>query len=377
MNENHDADTGQFVPAEPLTGREGLEHDAGYVPYEEEGAEAEENLTTAEAAENLALSRTPESAIKTYGLDLPDNVSLTLDQAAKITSDVRKSDAMEAEDSEAQKIRDEVDALRGVKPEAKSTEPAQPQLEGDDVSTDDEIEKALSNPRIAEALSRQIGEAEQTRQQYAAGIDAATKIAQASFIAQFPEFANVPEDQRGAVLGVLQHQNPQRFNQVLAAVQSTQQLFEASARVDQQRQAETKHKFTEYARNEDARFADMMKGEDMGKITGAVIELVKDYGADPAQFFEAYANEPIMRRAEFQRMMVDAAKYNQLTKAPPKAAPKTLPPVQRPGAAAPRVSADVGRVQTLERQLASAGSAESQMRIAAEMMTLKRASKRG
>lgn len=362
MNENHDADTGQFAPAELLTGREGLEHDAGYVPYKDPEEAEPEELTVEDAAQALTDQATPESEIKTYSgiTELDDNVSLTVEQAAKLLVKEADADAKARDDAEAERIRREVDELRGEKPaEAKPTEPAQPQLEPADIATDDdEIERALSNPRIAEALSKHIGEAEQTRQQYAAGLDAATKIAQASFIAQFPEFQNVPEDQRAAVLGVLQHQNPQRFNQVLAAVQSTQQLFEAHARVDQQRQAETQHKFAEYARNEDARFAEMMKGEDLGKVTGQVIELVRDYGADPAQFFEAYAKEPIMRRAEFQRMMVDAAKYNALTKSRPVPARKPLPPVQRPGTAGAVKTGASANVAALDRRLSQTGRVE-------------------
>src|SRR5690242_10451775 len=94
-DDNRDEVTGQFTPAEPAFGRDGIERDAGYVPYKDEAsAEEPETLTVAEATELLTESRTPESEIRTYSAidDLPENVTLTIEQAAEFKS---KEDAAE------------------------------------------------------------------------------------------------------------------------------------------------------------------------------------------------------------------------------------------------------------------------------------------
>jgi hypothetical protein len=60
----------------------GVEQDAGYVHLPEENKEE-----PAEDAAEQSLSRTPESEIVTHSpIDIPDNVALTVEQAAKIHS---------------------------------------------------------------------------------------------------------------------------------------------------------------------------------------------------------------------------------------------------------------------------------------------------
>src|SRR5690242_15395539 len=92
---NRDLATGQFKSAEPAFGLEGIERDAGYVPYKEETS-TEEPVTVEEAAQSLTESRTPESEIRTYSAidDLPENVTLTIEQAAELKS---REDAAKAE----------------------------------------------------------------------------------------------------------------------------------------------------------------------------------------------------------------------------------------------------------------------------------------
>jgi hypothetical protein len=362
---DRDPNSGQF--AEPAFGQEGVLRDAGYVPFKEDNAEPEE-LTVAEAAEAhaaeslAATSRTPEGEIKTYSaLDgLDDNVSLTIEQAAKIKADDEDADRRAAELAEDERTRNEVDELRGEKKADKAELPAQeqPSRSPSNTEIDPEIEKALSNPRIAEAISKQIGEAEQQRSHYSAGLEAATTIAQQAFISSFPEFASVPQEQHGAVLAALQQHNPARFNQLYNLVASTQGVFQAREQ-EHQRQTESKRAdFAKYARAEDAKFADMMKGETMmPKIQHEIISAIKDYGHDPKDFFERYASEPILRDAAMQRMMVDAAKYRLIMKAPKAVATPNRPPVQRPGVSRGQSSANES-LQNLEAKFNGSGRVE-------------------
>lgn len=375
MSENRDEPTGQFTSAEPLFGQEALEHDAGYVPYKDDETAAEpEELTAKEAAENLTLSRTPESAIKTYGLDLPDNVSLTIDQAAKIAADVREADALESEGNEAQKIRDEVDELRGVKPdaeqaaEAKAAEPATPESD---------VEKFLAIPHVKEAVEKFTGEVETVRNQYSQALNAANDIARTTFMGQFPEIAALPMEQWEGALAAMAQREPDRFKAAFNSLSRVNELQIAQQHQQQQLRQQEHAKLQQTLKTESDRFEQMVKDTpkaQRAEIENSIVEAIKEYGGDD-QLMELL--ELAKRSSVAQRLLWDVGKLRALQKAPAKAAPKNLPPVQRPGAARERVSSDAGRVQALEGRFASARSSEAQMRIAAELMTLKRAAKRG
>jgi len=382
---SEDRDTqGRF--AEPAFGQSGIEREAGYVPMPDDPANRKEadELSTNEAAEDLAAGRETGVIIPREYLDgegkplvdedgKPTKETISLERAAHDLTALRNAEADDAAKSISKDFAAEVDKIRGesAKDETKANqeETAKTELAKEapkldvaaEVDVDAEIAKALSHPKIAEVLSKHVGDAEQSRQQYVAGLDAATKIAQAAFIGQFPEFANIPTEQHAAVLAGLQQHNPARFNQVYAAVASTQNLFAQQA-AEQQRQAQAKRaEFVEYAKAEDAKFADMMKGETpqaLAVITGEIVEAVKEYGADAKQFFEAYANEPLLRNAIVQRMMVDAAKYRMIRKAPAKAMPKPVPQVQRPGVRGSGSASTGNSLSNLDARLSRTGNAK-------------------
>ncbi|MEY9465826.1 hypothetical protein ABH973_006239 [Bradyrhizobium ottawaense] len=350
MSENRDETTGQFAPAEPPTGREALEREAGYIPYDDGSKTAEPEGSVKELAEQLTERReelsAPESTIKTYSVldDLPENTSFTPEQMGKILADARAAEADAAEAAEIEQTRKEVDALRGETPEAaKTTEaatdkPAEPAQPGE---IDPEVAKALENPKIKAALDQHIGAAENTRQQYLASIEAATQIAQAAFISQFPEFAGIPEEQRGQALATMQQQDPERFGRIAAAVQNSAQLFEAQKAAQEWQQQQKQAAFQNYAKAEDARFETMIKGETpetMRAVEKEIIAAIGEYGGDAAQFFEQFKSSDFLRNATVQRMMVDAAKYRIVSKAKVAVATRQVPPVLRPGASQPTPS---------------------------------------
>jgi hypothetical protein len=350
-DENRDV-AGQFAPAEPAVGREGLERDAGYVPYKEEAAEAPpEELTVREAAEELSLSRTPESEIKTYSPinDLPENVTLTLEQAAKFHSDEKATAAAEKDEAEADRIRAEVDALRGDDPEAKATEAA--------VSSDPhaDVEKLLAIPHVKEAVEKFSSETEAVRQQYSQAVDVANEFARASFIEGFPEIAALPLDQWADALGVMAQQQPDRFNKAFSTLQRVVSLQEA--RQVQHRQAETERqaKLQTYVKAESARFEEMVKDipkAQRAEIETGIVEAIKEYGGDGEAFNEFIQ---LMQRSEFgsalaQRLLFDVGKLRQIQRAQKSVATRNLPPVQRPGSAPARLSGGAANIDALVRQ---------------------------
>src|SRR3954466_1083266 len=99
------------VAAEPmLYGREGVEHDQGYEPLPlASDAVEQEPLTLDEAVAERAKrkeseeaeSRTPETEVRTYSPlgDLPDKVTLTIEQASAIRSEERQAAEKAAEEA--------------------------------------------------------------------------------------------------------------------------------------------------------------------------------------------------------------------------------------------------------------------------------------
>jgi hypothetical protein len=159
MSENLDEATGRLTD-EPLTGRAGLEHDAGYVPMPAE-AEAPEELTANEATEEKVDHRgTSEANIVTHiaGVDMPKNMTMTLEQGVKALSDARAADGEQADIEQADQIRTEVDKLRGDGPEQAAETGAGPADNEPDLEK--KLEKVLNHPKIREALSSRIAEAQ-------------------------------------------------------------------------------------------------------------------------------------------------------------------------------------------------------------------------
>lgn len=383
-DDNRDPATGQFAPtSEPIFGKDAVERDAGYVPYKEEGAAQEEGeLTVAEAAAELAEEHAPESEIVTYSAldELPDNVTLTIDQAAKMLSDDHAVQEAANEKAEADALRAEVDKLRGVDPETKATEAkpeaseVQPVGEGE---LDPEIEKALSNPKVQEALSQQVAEVETARQEHLRAVDGAAHVVVAAFLGKFPEFANVTPENRDAAIRAMQQNDPARAAQVAQEIQNTLHIFDQQRVLHQQESQARQNRFQEYARAEDAKFNALTTSESketMAAIPKLIHEALIEYGVDPAEFGRLGLQSEFLRSAAAQRLLVDAAKYRQITKASKAQSTKILPPVVRPGSSASHERGISGEIATLERQFNSA-TGDKQIRIAARISELQRKSR--
>jgi hypothetical protein len=373
MNEQRDEATGQFTSAEPLVGLAGIEHEAGYVPYKEEpaGEEAEASeLTVEEAADRLTASRTPEADIKTYSplRDLPENVTLTIEQAAKIRTEMGEADADQADLENNEQIRKEVDELRGAEPEetAKESESTSPEAD---------VEKFLAIPHVKQAVDKLTGEAETARHQHVQGLAAATQIAEASFFSQFPEFAKVTPEQRSVMFAQIAQNDPARAQAIHSHVTNLANLFDSYSAENKQVAEQQRAKFQNYAKAEDARFETLTKGESketMRAVEKEIPVMLKSLGVDPEEFLRTGSESRFLRSAAAQAIMVKAAKYDMLMKAPkPTAAAKALPPVQRPGiSSAVRNDSVTSRLSTLEKQFKNA-SGDKAIRIAAQMHGLK------
>lgn len=313
------------------------------------------------------------------------NEAITLARASHDYAAVTAAERLVAANKNATVLAAEVDALRaealandpdaaelyGIDPppaeeaaeysgEVDDIEPGPPDGEdAADPSLDRELEKALQHPQVRYAIEQQLGEAERMRQTYLDGIAAATQIAQASFLSQFPELAAVAPENLPAALEQLSQQDPARFEQVRTMVAASEKLLERQRQESALQIELNRQNFENYARSEDARFETMMKGEareTQAAVSAEIVASAKASGIEPAELNHLFQTEPLMRNAVFQRMMYDAGKYRLMMRARTEAVSKPLPPVVRPGMA--RVPSERQQVdlRALNTRLSSTGS---------------------
>jgi len=369
MSDNRDEATGQFAPAEtPLYGKEQLEHEAGYIPFKDETASDEDKTydTPSEAADDY-VSRTPESEIKTYSaVDLPENVTLTLEQAAKLTADAKDAEREQAEKEQADLLREEVQKIRGE--DAKPEEPF-------------DVAKALERPEFKEAFEARTAEIEKTRaeaethkQAFEVASDVAYRVAVASVMELFPEVLSLPVEHQTPALAQLVQEDPQRAQLLHRVLTRASQMHEIQQN-QQARKSETeREKFASYAKEQNEVFAERTKSipaAQMRAIEAEVPKMLQEYGASPAQFLQAIGDSTDFPRAAAEMIMVDAARYRLMLQAPKAIASRGIPPVQRPGTTAPRGSESRADIAALERQFNEA-TGDKQVRLAAKIRSLKK-----
>jgi hypothetical protein len=350
-------DAGQFESSEPAYGREGLERAAGYVPMTDENVpvhlrvETPDDLTVKEAAaQRLKELSGSESQIVTHTAGLPANVTMTLDQAADALADARGADKAQAEIDGTKKEQRAIDKLRGEKPAA----PAQ-------IETENDVERALANPKIRDAIAERVTAADTQRGNYEASIKEIGKARIAALVGDFPEMANLPLNQWAAAITAMHQREPARAKQVFARLQGLAQVEAAVQHIAQHKTAREQTEFKAYAAKENARFTELTKGispKEMEAVKAEIPRMLKEYGvSDPHQFLAAIHGQSTFPRASAERIMVDAAKWRMAKRAAMPSPRRTVPNVTRPGIAGPRGAerSDSG-LAALNAKLSKSGS---------------------
>jgi hypothetical protein len=334
------------VTTEPAYGVASLERDAGYVPLPDESKdETPAELTKDEAAQRLRELSGSESAIVTHTTGLPDNVTLTTDQAATMLIEAREADKAQAEIDDTKKAQREIDKLRGTKPAA-------PQIE-----TEIDVDRALANPRIRDAIAERVTAADTQREAYATRVAETGTIAIAALASDFPELANLPLENWEFALRQMHAREPARFQQAIGRIQTVAKIQAAHDQITAEKTGREAAEFQTYARAEDSRFAAMVKNErNMPAIEAEIVAMVKDHGVDPREFFKAGTESKFLRSAAAQKILVDAAKYRMMQKAAKAAPTNAVPTVQKPGVAGPRTNQRDSGLAALSAKLSRSGS---------------------
>jgi hypothetical protein len=381
MSENRDETTGQFAPApDPiLTGKEGIEQAAGYVPLQNEAKANEPDdtspISVEEASLDLTTSReagTPESEIRSYGTfldNLDPNVSITPEQAAEITTREKAAEAKAAEEAQLQRVRDEVDLKRGIEAEKALPADVRAMIE---TGVDEDVAIALTKPQVRQAVEQEFARADQVRESYTAGLEQARIASLATLAEVVPHLAGLDPSRFEEGLAVLQQVDPPAFQQAMNVLQRTHQIVAAQQAAQQQQQQVQYQQFEQHTRSEDVRLVQMVGKEKADEANQAVINYLDQHGVPKNQRLSMIMQNPVLRSAEARDTIWKAAKYDQIMKSTPKAAPKGLPPVQKPGTSNQvRATSDTGKLASLEKALSSA-SGDKAARISAQIHAIER-----
>lgn len=278
----------------PLTGADYDLANAGYVPMPDPKQKRERETIGSDTASLREVTErcadiSEDSVIRRYtgadGEPAPPHEAVTLARASRDYAGATAAERLSAEGETSGAFAERVDALRaqaldndpgaaelyGVEADGETSADAEGQHADGKAShrqddavvpgLDPELERALQHPQVRHAIEEQLGEAERTRQSYLEGLAAATQVAQASFLGQFPELATVTPENLPFALAQLSQQDPDKFERVRTMVAAADQLL-AQQQVESDRQAELgRQAFNGYARAEDARFEAMMQIE--------------------------------------------------------------------------------------------------------------------
>jgi len=356
----------------------------GYTPMadtekqREQEAIGSDGASLREAADKRIVDDRPimvREYVDADGKTAAPNEAVTLTRAARDHARVKAAERRASEDEHAEAFARQVDRARVAvqandpsaaefygyeRPDGPASQPINGAAEGENAADRlaPELEKALQHPQVLRAIEEKISEAEKARQSYREGLEAATQIAQISFLGQFPEFAGMPTEHVPAALEKMSREDPAKLARIQAAVAASEHLLTQHAQERRSQAEASRQNFQKFATGEDARFEAMLKDEPASVrqvVATEIMAVAKENGIEPAELNRLFHTEPVMRNAVFQRMMYDAAKYRLMIKAKDAVAARPVPPVLRPGVATATAERSRADLRALNARLSSSG----------------------
>lgn len=344
-------EAGQFTSTEELYGQSALLADNDWKAVEkpkEEEPEASTSEQLREAADELAERRAPETSE-------PREMFLTAngERAAPVwDEDGTRTEGEKLALRNAEQAAEALAALRNAETEAQAVDADAEFLKSLGIETQEKPAEAVEQqpheqqPETAQEQQPQkqpdpelFDKALQNvRAQYAAQLDTAVKVAEFSFLQQFPEFKGITDPSHlASVASSIQQQNPERWRSIEQTAAQASQLVQAhaaeSARAEQARQLQQAAIIHEL----DQKWAASSKTTELSpEMKVAFQEGMTKHGLTPQQVEAEWRTNAALHHPLFQELLADGLKLRAMQKAAPKAVQKSLPPVLRPGAAQPR-----------------------------------------
>jgi len=233
------------------------------------------------------------------------------------------------------------------------------------VARDSEDQKAIKRALNEAADERKAVKAEreaaeQVRKQYEAKLPSLVKTLEAALQNEFSDIQSFADLRR------MQQEDPFRYQQwdlrqkELSAVQAEQQ------EIDRRNLSATQEELNAYRNEHDKQFLEfapeLTDPKAKAEITDKAIKaLVDDLGFKRSELDE-FASNPVAAKllfhSAFQKLVYNNLKFSDLKAAPPKAIPKPVPAVQKPGVARAPGAASADAIQATRNKLNSTGSAE-------------------
>jgi hypothetical protein len=249
-------------------------------------------------------------------------------------------------------------AKNAKQPEDESKQPNEferAKYEGDAAiaAAHDEVGRALENPIIADALKERFAAAETARAQYAQHIDHAVRVAELSFLAQFPEFRGVTDQNHlASIASSIQQQNPARWQAIQNTTAQALQVLSAQQQQQQYQAAQDRQQYAAYAEAENDKFEkatnfSALHHAEQRAITDEILAMAEESGISKQEMARLSQTDRTMRSAFAQRTLMEAAQYRLMQKTARAVPTRSVPSVTKPGNASPRAS----KAQTTEAQL--------------------------
>jgi hypothetical protein len=232
-------------------------------------------------------------------------------------------------------------------------------------SRDSEDQKAIKRSLNEAAEARKAAEADQAkwkqeRDQYAAKQSAYTQALETALQNEFGDIQTMNDVRK------MQAEDPFRFQQWQLRQMELGQA-KAEQQANEQRTAQEKHQKRATYETEQNKLliemvpemADPKKSVEMRER--AVAMLTDDLGLKMDQltrWMQDDVGHEILSNAGIQKLIADQLKAKEVKAAPPKAIPKPVPAVQKPGVAPPKGQAAAESIQALTSKLNSSGSVE-------------------
>jgi hypothetical protein len=391
---------------EQTFGRESVERAAGYVPAgvpmpqsEPQGDEITrtelEDVASEFAKGRDQRTREIESRpfdstveVRDHKTDrrLPENETLSVEEASHLVTNARTQQENTAELDERAALAAEIDAIRnGVTSEQLLAEPPpvfdqQPQPV-QQPAPDDDWQRHLQDPRILNAVQQQVdqanAQANAAAQAYNQAAINAAESAVVGLAVTYPELQGLTAAQFPTALGVIAKSNPQRAQSIIDHIGLINTTLQRGneARVAQQQQwfVQTRKQFNSWAATQDAEyeaFAQQMPAAERSAIEAEARRMVLE-GSDPQSVAMSWQTSPELRSAKAQRLLFDAARWRLAQRGAKGKQFKPVPNVQRPGSPLEHASEQDYRIRSLNK-----GGGPLNPREAAALVTAQRAARR-
>jgi len=212
------------------------------------------------------------------------------------------------------------------------------------------------------AIEAERSKAEQARKDYEAKLPALMQALNDANAGVFADIRTIDDVTKLAAEDPFRYLQWQAHQSKMAAVQAEVD------RSNQDKATEDHRKWADHVQTEGQRFAEALSTQDKANLKSlmeAAPAFLNDRGFTNEELTSLWqGKEKIsLHDHRLQSLILDGMKYRDLQKAPLKAAPKPLPPVQRPGVAAPRGAAKAQNVQSLTHKLSASGSIDDAMEL--------------